>query len=120
MKTNPRTRNETEDHNAVKARLVSFFSELGVAFAEFVYCDVFVVAPSFDLAVEYERTVVNLLRNITRNFTNGASHVLIVVRDFKIMGDVATKLRKELPKEFHQRVAVMTLNGLQFFVKTEQ
>lgn len=105
---------QTKDHSNVKRELEQLLSELGYPFVrrELKRCDVIFSDGCSVCGAEYERTARNVLANLDRNIANDIDFNLIVPSDFCVARDIAHKLATDLPKEFYQRVGLVTLPAL--------
>jgi hypothetical protein len=64
------------------------------------------------IANEYERSARNSVRNVCRNFEQGAHGVLVVGSDFRVMAAIARKLARALPPALAGRVGLTNLTAL--------
>ena len=110
---------ESDEHRSLKPAVISVLEQLGfeIALCEHRYCDVVAVKladkSSFVLAVEIERSVRNLLRNLDRDFTKGrADAVLVVSPNFETMAAIARKLARTLTEPQRARVGLANLAAL--------
>ena len=106
---------KTFEHDASQDEAINFFRRLGYgAVREHHHCDAVVVSPygAAIIAAEIENSDRNVLRNVSRNFSQGCTHVLIGCPNFKVVGEVARKLSRHLPAEFSERTALVTLSAL--------
>ncbi|MGZ5506542.1 MAG: hypothetical protein ACXWJX_14150 [Limisphaerales bacterium] len=109
--------NESKDkHLLPKCEVLHFLHSFGygTALCELECCDIVAVHPICGKAIgiEFENSNRNALRNLTRDFANGCSEVLIVCPDFKTLGEVARKLTRVLPHELWPRLSLATLSAL--------
>jgi hypothetical protein len=107
---------ETEEHWTLKAETLRMLKGLGFAFVLCEKGNSDLVASRTSIneitAVEIERSVRNLLRNIRRNFASGCKNILIVSPNFKVTGEIARKLDRELPSDLRERVGILTASAL--------
>jgi hypothetical protein len=107
---------ETDEHRALKREVLQFLWHwgYGAVLCEHQNCDVVAVQPhsASILGVEIERSNRNVLKNLSRDFSRGCEHVLIVCPDFKTLGEVARKLSRALPPEFSAKTALVTISAL--------
>jgi hypothetical protein len=107
---------ETDEHRALKGEVLQFLRQwgYGTVLCEHQNCDVVAVQPhkASILGVEVERSNRNVLKNLSRNFSQGCEHVLIVCPDFHALGQVARKLARDLSPEFGARTALATISAL--------
>jgi len=66
----------------------------------------------FVLSVEVERSVKNVMNNVTRNITADCDHVLIVCSNQKVMQQVSKRLKKHLPESFLKKTSITTRESL--------
>ena len=107
---------ETQEHRALKAETIQFLKRWGYTFVlcEHQNSDVIAIRPHSNaiLGAEIERSVRNLLKNVSRDFSLGCTHLLIVCPDFKITGQIARKLDRELSSELREKVGLITTSAL--------
>jgi hypothetical protein len=108
--------NETGEHIALKSGVLQFLHNwgYGVVLCEHQYCDIVAVHPhrATILGVEIERSERNALKNISRDFSQGCSQVLVVCPNLKVLGEVARKFSRALPSEFWEKTALATISAL--------
>ena len=107
---------KTSEHDTLQNEAVNFARRWGhgAVLSEHHDCDVVAVPPwgASILGIEIERSGRNVLRNLSRNFSQGCDHVLIVCPDFKTLGEVARKLSRALPPQFWAKTALVTASAL--------
>lgn len=108
----PRRGNETRKHLVAKPESSAFLRHFG---ADIVLCehnggDVVArrTSPPGTLVLEFERSKRNVLRNVTRDFEQGATAVLVECPDFATAAEVARALDRSLPRELREKTGLMT------------
>jgi len=117
MKTDQKkTRNESLPHLQEKNDASELMRRLGfgVVLQEHENCDLIVTHPGCAsiLALEIEQSPRNVLRNLSRNFAQGCTSVLVICPDFYIAALVARRIAKSLPPELQARTALSTAGAL--------
>lgn len=107
---------EKQEHQALKAEVTQWHKGIGF---DFVLCEKGnsdVIAKRSGnhplIAVEIERSVRNVRRNICRDISQGCAYVLIICPDFKTAGEIARKIDRELSPALRERVGIMTKSVL--------
>jgi len=108
----PRRGNETRNHVETKTASGECLRQFG---ADSVLCehnggDVVArrTSPPGTLVIEIERSKRNVLRNVTRDFEQGATAVLVECPDFATAAEVARALDRSLPRELRENTGLMT------------
>jgi hypothetical protein len=65
------------------------------------------------ICAEYERSMRNVIRNLTRNFTAGCDAMVTLVPDEKLRAAMRRKLKRELPRDQWTKVGIVTMSELQ-------
>jgi hypothetical protein len=100
----------------MKLEVTSILSHLGFenVLLEHRHCDVVCSWPlgNHVHCTEIERSEKNVLRNLSRNFSQGCATCLIVCPDFESVQKVARKVAHSLSAEFQDRTAIATIAAL--------
>lgn len=109
---------EREDHREAKpdGRILSLDAGFDIAICEYHNCDLVakrrIGSYEYVLAIEFERTVRNILRNIRRNQRGGCDHQLIVCMASLAVGTVERLLERNLTSQERQGITVIPHNEL--------
>lgn len=119
--TNPNTAphaNETPVHLADKIELAHLFEKFDFDYVLFEHCHSDVVGVRCGItspkitAGELQESPRNVVRNIERNFRQGAVGTVVVCRDFAVMAAVA-KVARSLPPSLRPHVGLTNMTTLQ-------
>ncbi len=116
---------ETAQHRTMKALIAQVFRSRGwhVIFEE-QDCDVLAFKADRAgrrlrlTAIEAERSLRNLRRNVTRDLERGGNSVLVTVVNAALAAAVRRQLRRDLPRELWRRIGVVTLPRLQRIIES--
>lgn len=117
MKTLNLTRgHESDEHIALKREVIRFLHNwgYGAVLCEHHDSDLVAIQPgrAAILGVEIERADRHAPTNLFRDFSQGCADVLIVCPNLKILGEVARKLSRTVPKELLEKTALATISAL--------
>lgn len=115
---NERRGHESQNHLDQKREVANLLLSWGYDFVVFEnkFCDVAAKKCGGEnphiLCIEVERTIRNFLRNITRNFANGAHFVLVVCPNRQSINPYRMKLIRSLDMNIQKRILISPLETL--------
>ena len=114
--TNHQRGNETSEHRELKPELRQFLHSLGfgMVLCEHQFCDVVAIHPSGAsiLAAEIERSSRNVLRNLSRDLSQGCDGVIVVCPDARTLSQVARAIANKASPEIQNRTGLLTITSL--------